>query len=157
MEPTTPETTPATAADLSRKFSDASAEFKLKCIEEGLTLQQASDRYLDQVRAERESRDKEIETLKAQNTELQEKAAKPARGAAPVVADGDDNAGGAADPIADVNERVQKLQASGMSKQMAHAKVMRDNPELRHEYVIATNLANGRKAGAATYQEAMAS
>lgn len=157
MDTQTTDPKPATAAELSAKFPDAKAEFKLKCIEEEATIQQASDRYLDQVRAERENRDQEIETLKARNAELQDKIDKPPRGAAPIRADADPNSGGAADPISDVNERVQKLVASGMSKQMAHAKVMADNPELRHEYVIATNLANGRKAGAATYQEAMAS
>ena len=70
---------PATIRQLREKLPDASADFILRCAEEGWTIRQATDRFIDHARAEREDRDREIAALQAENAELKERVASRGR------------------------------------------------------------------------------
>ena len=70
---------PATIRQLKGKFPDASSDFILRCVEEGWTIRQATDRFIDHVRAECEHRDREIAALTAKNAELRERVASRGR------------------------------------------------------------------------------
>ena len=70
---------PATIRQLKGKLPDASADFIIRCAEEGWTIRQATDQFIDHVRAEREDRDREIAALQAKNVELKERVARRGR------------------------------------------------------------------------------
>lgn len=135
----------ATVQELKAAFPDATSDFREKCLEDGLTMAAAKDRYLDQLRAEKESRDAELEAANKELAELKKDRGGKLPGASAVPEgkspDDEDAAAGYTDAKAEVQARKQKLIAGGMSPEAAHAKVMRDDPDLRDAYVAEHNKA----------------
>lgn len=70
---------PATIRQLKGKFPDASSDFILRCAEEGWTIRQVTDRFVDHVRNKRAGQDREIAALQAKNVELKERVARRGR------------------------------------------------------------------------------
>ena len=70
---------PATIRQLKGKFPDASSDFILRCAEEGWTIRQATDQFIDHVRNKRAGQDREIAALQAENVELEERVASRGR------------------------------------------------------------------------------
>ena len=120
----------ASATELKSEFPDSSADFRLRCIEQGWSMEQAKGACLVESAATIKAKDAEIEQLKAA-------AGKPGLEAVSDRTSGGDGEGGSA------AERVEALVAVqvklGKPSHEAYAKVMEDNPDLREAFVAEHN------------------
>lgn len=133
---------PATIGDLKNAFP-GDPGFALDAAERGIELVEAKAEYGDKLAAQAQKNEAEaaarvakLEAALAEKdaalAEAKQKAA-PIRGVQPAIEEsGGGSALSAADEVASLK---QELVARGMSREQAHAKVMRTNPGLRDRYV----------------------
>lgn len=135
---------PATLAELKSKFPDSTAEFREECQIAGLTMEQATDKFMNILRAKAAS---------APAPGAQRKAGHEPVGTNPgVQRQAGAGAGGAQgdDAKAQIDTLVaEKMKATGKPRHLAHQDVMRENPELREAWIESHNQQHKSAAGAA--------
>lgn len=128
----------ATIGELKSALPDSDAPFQVKCLEQGWTLTQAKDRWMDLLRLNNEvlAKDKELAEARAD---------KP--GVAPL-GTGVDKKGAAAEETGDPIERWKAAVAAkmcpGVMKSQAVREVVHEDPDLHDAYVKAYNEQYGR-------------
>ena len=138
---------------LQTALPDSTAEFQIRCLQQGVTLEQAKDAWMNELR---KANTAVVEKLKCKHAELEQliktyadelaelrTLAKDNLGLDPV----DDGPAGGSTEHGSAREHVETLVAEqvklGKSAAAAYEKVMRENPELRAEFVDQHNARYG--------------
>ncbi|MFQ5493772.1 MAG: head maturation protease, ClpP-related [Phycisphaerae bacterium] len=125
----------ATVAELKSALPDSDAAFREECIEGGLTLAAAKDRWMDRLRSQVAEHGKKMAELQAAGARSRGVDPLPTRSTADVAT------GSAA---ARWDEAVGEKVRAGLSRHEAIKRVGRENPDLRAEYVAEYNATHGR-------------
>lgn len=130
-ETTQAATTPgaATAAELKAALPNASGDFIVGQLTKGATVAQATSAYAMLLDEQNKTLADENKTLRSAGTS----------GVNPVSGGGPTGQDAATPATEEVDTKVTALMAGGMKRHEAHAKVMRDNPELRQRLVAESN------------------
>ena len=135
----------ATLAELKASFADAPAEFHLNCLEQELTLAQATSAWMGRLR----------DRVKVQETALKETAAATAGikppGNAPVPSGGTTTAGTTANATAEWQDAVaeEMSKGKGVTRDAAVRAVNKRRPGLRQDMLREHNTTHGRSKAAA--------
>jgi signal peptide peptidase SppA len=121
----------ATLAELKGGLPDSDAEFREECIEAGLPLAAAKDRWLDRLREQNKAQAAELATVKAAGgaVGVEPLGVKPGAG--------DGEAGG--DVIEEFEAAFQKRVDAGMKRDAAMRETVREDPQRHQAYVVAYN------------------
>lgn len=139
----------ATIAELKQALPDSTAEFREQCLETGLTLGQAKDAWMVELRKQNAALAKDAAESKAKADQAKAEsdaaaaAAKKGAGVKPVAASGGDDTSDLAEQF---ETEVAALEAKGKKRHEAFATVARRNPEAAVEYERRHNARYGRKA-----------
>jgi signal peptide peptidase SppA len=142
---------PATTQDLKKEFPDSTAEWREACVENHLTLTQATREWvkcqneaLSKARQEAEQSKAEVEKARA---DLEAAKAKPGQ---PALRDGAKAAAASADDGGSATERWQAAvaakMAAGLPRHRAVAALSKEQPALREAYEAEYNADHPRKA-----------
>ncbi len=128
---------PAALKDLKAKFPKSTADWREKCQEDGLTLEQASERW--------------TEYLAAENTRLQEELAQAKSkvpGTKPLATvkerEAGHDAGGSGDPKAALTAIAVEYQKAGMTREKAFSRACKENQELHQAWLASHTAAHGQ-------------
>ena len=130
-----PEATPATFKDLKRDFPDATPEFRERCLEGDMTLDQARALHTRELETENAALRKEKEEREATATSTGVEPLGTATGKREAGSEGDE----IGEPIAAFDAAVRERTKGGMSRREAVTAVVRSNPDLHAAYIEATN------------------
>lgn len=120
--------TAATLAELKAKFPDSTADFREECVIGNLTMEQATDKFLNVLR--QQAKQPAPTPRKAGNDPVGTSAARQGGGGASV---GDD-------PKSQIDQLVtEKMKATNKPRHLAHKEVMEENPELRKAWIESHN------------------
>lgn len=133
--------------EIKAALPDTDAEFRVKCVEDKLTIAEVKDRWMDTLRAQLESRSDELETA---NRKLYAATAiKP--GIKPIgtrsLAGGLHLSGGGGDAIDQWNESVKALMNEGKTKAEAIRWIVVNDPQLHEEFLQASNARAAARRG----------
>ena len=135
VEATATEPKAATLAELKKSIPDSDAEFRESCLEGGCTLVQAQAEWSDRLREQNKKLKADLDEAKAATVRPGVKALETRRDA------GEADAG---DPVERFSAAVGAKVAGGMDRYKAVEAVVRKEPALHREYLLATN--SGKRA-----------
>jgi len=126
---------PATYSELKTALPKASAEFREKCLDAQMSIEQAKDAYIGSMQAA-------LDQERAKTEQTQAASAKPGVDALGTRGTASPASAGGGDPIAAWDAAVAEKVQAGMSKTRAVSAVAAKDPELHQAYIEAYNAAH---------------
>lgn len=143
QEPKTPASGgPATLAQLKAAFPNADAAFRERCLEQGMSMQQATQYWAETLEARLQAREEELAVVKATPKASGNPPVKPGKGAEAKAQASTSDAGGAEERW---HAAVKAAEAKGLPRGRAIAQVCKEDPDLHAAYLAAYNARHGRR------------
>jgi len=131
----------ATIQELESAMPDAGSDFVVSCLKQNLTIEQAKDAWMVELRKENDAAKKAAADSAARADAADAKAKEAAGGVQPVTSDGSGGAGGAdgGDALEAFDNAVAEKVKGGMKRHDAVAAVVKEDPDRHAAYLEAYN------------------